>query len=183
MKKMVATVLLLILGVVLVSGGILLPCMIFGIGNIIGGADKPTWFFLQHQLYGLPVTLILFGAAMVLSALTCLVFFKTVAKYCTVKTSCAALSLSAVASVGLGCALLAMAMIAFGKPSSYPIRLPISIMVGTLAFLAFVILCCLYFKWRKVHPSGKGVLLDVLTAIVYFPVFFFGFNFFYGWLF
>jgi len=181
MKLRIFAIFALVIGVVLLAVGAVAPMMavenLAGAGGataIIGGADKPTYRYVVFRLMdGWPAGVFLLGAALSLSALFCLVFTKTVKKQCRVETSLVALSLSAVGAAGLVCFLFWMATTAFGEREKNPIVYAYSIFLGAVCFFAFLGLCALYVVLRKKNSSILGVLLDVLTSILYLPGFFY----------
>ena len=144
---------------------------------IIGGAGAPTLQYLVSQTFGvLPYTLVLLGAAVMISAIFCLLFSKTGQGHCALKTSLVSLGLSATGAAGLCCVLIWAACVAFGgAPKRYPVRYPLSIALGMVCLCVFILLGMLYCKLRKDKWSAKGLLIDVLTSILYLPAFFFAF--------
>ena len=150
--------------------------------GIIGGAGAPTLQYLVSQTFGvLPYTLVLLGAAVMISAVFCLLFSKTVQGHCTLKTSLVSLGLSATGAAGLYCVLIWIACVAFGGATKrYPVRYPLSIALGMVCLCVFILLGLLYCKVREGKWSIRGVAIDVLTSILYLPAFFFAFNYLYS---
>lgn len=179
---------ILIIGVLIVGLGIISPIVFwnnYAYGSpstgIIGGADAPTYTYMVFNLFGgFPLVLISFGAGLVVSSAFCFVFHNTVLANCTVKTSLIALVLSGVGASGLGCALVWLSIVSFGQTSKYPIEYPVSILLGTVCFLIFIVLIALYLKIRKANRSVKGFIIDVMTSLIFLPAFFFGFSFLYN---
>ena len=149
---------------------------------IIGGAGGPTFQYLVSQTFGvLPYTLVLLGAAVMISAVFCLLFSKTVQGHCSLKTSLVSLGLSATGAAGLCCVLIWFACVAFGgAPKHYPVRYPLSIALGMVCLCVFILLGLLYYKAREGKWSMRGVAIDVMTSILYLPAFFFAFNYLYA---
>ena len=148
--------------------------------GIIGGADTPTYEFIVFRIMnGWPFVAILFGIALIVSALFCLIFSKAVENNCIIKTTALSLGLSAVGALGLVCDFLWFSIVSFGEISKHPIEYPVSILVGIICFLAFIILIAIYLKLRKINWSIKGFIIDVLTSLIYLPTFFFLFSYFY----
>ena len=148
-----------------------------GTVGIIGGAKWPTfWLLARYSLGGLRIALLLLGAALTVTGLFCLLFGKTVAKTCSVKTSAISLALSLTGAVGLGCFFLLYAMVVFHETSKHPITHPASIILGLLCLTAFVILLGLYWAERRKIWSPGGLVIDIATAVLYFPFFFYGFS-------
>ena len=147
---------------------------------IIGGADGPTAIFLTWRLlHDWPAFFILLGLSLIISAAFCLLFSKTVTAHCSFKTSALSLSLSAIGGLGLVCVLMWCSIVAFGEMSKHPIAYPVSVLLGILCFFAFIILIALYIKVRKINWSMKGVIIDILTSMVYLPTFFLIFTYIY----
>lgn len=141
--------------------------------GIVGGADWPTYqFLLSHAFNGWPIALILLGISVVISSGFCLLLSRTVSTHCNIKTSAISLGLSGVGAAGLACAFRWLAIVMFDGSSKFPIEYPVSISLGVLCFLAFILLIGLYFMVRMKNWSIIGVIIDVLTSIVYLPAFF-----------
>jgi len=173
----------LILGDVLLFTGIITPIICakiyitqHGAIGIIGGADGPTTYFLAWELLnGWPVVFGLLGVSLIISAAFCLLFSRTVIAHCNITTSLISLGLSGIGALGLTCACFWIAIALFDKipkPAAYPVN----ILLGISCILAFVALPILYFKERKEKRSIKGVMIDFLTCIAYFPAFFYAFQ-------
>ena len=183
MKLKTGSFVALIIGVLLFGIGlfpILLYCRQYtpqaGATAIIGGADQPTFSFMMSQLlHSWPFCLMLFGLSLGISALFCLLFSKTAAKNCSIKTSAVALGLSAVSALGMVSVILWYSIAAFHEMSQHPVAYPFSILVGSLCGLGCFALLILYGKARKRFWSLKGMWIDTLTAVLYFPAFFFTF--------
>ncbi|MDD6204561.1 MAG: hypothetical protein PUC05_06185 [Firmicutes bacterium] len=174
---------LLIIGILLLLAGFLTPIVYRilvsdnGATGIIGGANAPSYIFMLNTMFsGLPAALGFLGVGLAVSSCFCLVFNSTVRKYCGMETSAISLGLSAVGALGIMCFLVWYWMAALGASSEYPIRHPVSIILGILCFIAFVVLIVIYIKKRKANRSAKGLIIDILTSIVYFPAFFFCFS-------
>ena len=151
-----------------------------GATGIIGGADTPTYEFVVFRLMnGWPFVAILFGIALAVSALFCLIFSKTVKNNCNIKTTALSLMLSAVGALGLVCVTLWIVIVSFGEMSRHPISYPVSILLGMFCFFMFLVLIALYFITRKKNWSIKGIVIDVLTSILYLLPFFFAFEYLY----
>lgn len=148
--------------------------------GIIGGADTPTYEFLVFRLMnGWPFVAILFGSTLIISALFCLIFSKTVKNNCNIKTTALSLGLSAVCAAGLVCAFLWFSIVSFGEMSKHPIEYPVSILLGIVCFITFIVLIVIYLKLRKINWSIKGFIIDVLTGVIYLPTFFFIYEYLY----
>ena len=151
--------------------------------GIIGGADTPTYEFVVFRIMnGWPFVAILFGITLIVSALFCLIFSKTVKNNCNIKTTALSLGLSAVGAAGLVCAFLWFSIVSFGEMSKHPIEYPVSILLGIVCFFAFVVLIALYFIARKINWSIKGFCIDILTSVIFLPTFFFAFSYLYNTL-
>lgn len=141
--------------------------------GIVGGMDGPTYWFLLSKMYdGWPIAFVLLGISVVISSGFCLLFSKTVHTHCNIETSAISLGLSGVGAAGLVSALWCFAIVVLDRPSRFPIEYPVSIALGVLCFLAFILLIGLYFMVRGKNWSIIGVIIDVLTSIVYLPAFF-----------
>ena len=174
---------LLIIGILLSLAGFLTPIVYRilisdnGVTGIIGGANAPSYIFMLNTMFsGLPAALGFLGAGLAVSSCFCLVFKSTVKKYCAIDTSAISLGLSAVGALGFMCFRVWCLTAAFGASPKYPIRYPVSIILSILCFIAFVALIVIYIKKRKANRSAKGVIIDMLTSVLYFPAFFFCFS-------
>ena len=186
MKLKRNALIILILGVVMSVVGLIAPLISLnfasegGATGIIGGADAPTYKFLLFNLLdGLLFVVLLLGISLILSSAFCLLFSKTVRKHCNISTSALSLGLSSVGALGLVCALVWFVMAAFGETSKHPIEYPVSITLGVSCFFIFICLIAVYVYKRSRNWSVIGVIIDVLTSIVYLPAFFFAFTYLY----
>jgi len=188
MKLRHFSLLTLFAGILFLLIGIVSPCIVLynytsqhGAIGIIGGADTPTISFIVFGLMGgWPFVVILFGIALIISALFCLIFFKTVKNNCEIKTTVFSLGLSAVGALGLLCAYLWLFIVSSGNMSTYPIVYPVSILLGIICFFIFIVLIAIYLILRKNNWSIKGFCIDILTSIIYLPAFFYAFAFLYN---
>ena len=188
MKLKQMSLLTLLTGVLFSIIGVIIPFITLknytyqnGAIGIIGGADTPTYEFVVFRiLNGWPFVTILFGSALIVSALFCLIFSKTVKNNCSIKTTVLSLGLSAVGAAGLVCAFLWFSIVSFGEMSKHPIEYPVSVLLGIISFLGFIVLIALYLKIRKTNWSIKGFIIDVLTSIIYLPTFFFVLSYMYN---
>ena len=142
-----------------------------GAVGIIGGADTPTYEFLVFRIMnGWPFDAILFGITLIISALFCLIFSKTVKNNCNIKTTALSLGLSAVGAFGISCVLLWFSNVAFNEVSRHPIEYLFSVLGGLGSFFVFLFLIAVYLKARVKIWSVKGFLIDVLTGIMFLPI-------------
>ena len=152
-----------------------------GVG-IIGGADIPTYLFEMTRLWRELFCLMPFGTVLLVTGLCCLIFAKPIKAHCDIKTSAIAFGLSAVGALGLLCVLVWHEIVASHEMSRHPIEYPFSIALGLTCLLAFVSLIIWYVKQRKGRWSVKGVAIDIGTALLYLPAFWFLFWRVYVWL-
>ncbi len=184
MKLKQISLLTLLTGVLFSIIGVIVPLIRLqnyisqnGAIGIIGGADMPTTYFLVFRIMnGWPFVAILFGITLIVSALFCLIFSKTVKNSCNIKTTALSLGLSTVGAAGLVCFFLWFSIVSFGEMSKHPIEYPLSVLLGILCFFAFIVLIAIYLKLRKINWSMKGFCIDILTSIIFLPTFFFGFD-------
>lgn len=181
---------ILVCGILLVLASVpisAIPLMLYTAENgaigIIGGAGIPTYQLAAFRIMNSwTFCFVLLGLALVITALFCLIFPKTVQNSCSAKTTAVSLSLSAVGGMGLGCLTVWYSIIVFHEMSQHPISYPVSILLGIACFVAFVVLIALHFKVRKPIWSIKGLVIDVCTSIIYLPTFFFAFSHLYEWI-
>ncbi len=141
---------------------------------IIGGADSPTYDYLRQNLFdGFILFAESLGVVLIIMSAFCLLFSKTVKKHCKFTTSIITLGLSASGSLGLVCFFRWFVIAAFNESGKYPIEHAVSVSLGTVCFVVFVLLLLLYFSKRKNQWSFKGLLIDVLTSFVCMPSFMF----------
>ena len=177
MKLKQSSLLALIFGLVSLLSGLAAPIIYLnnhtsqhGAIGIIGGAGAPSYTFTLSALFnGLPLVLVILGTVLVVSALFCLLFSKTVKTHCTKATSATALGLSCIGAAGLLCAFTWFAIVSFGKMAEHPIKYPVSTLLGIICICAFAALIALYCKIRRKKWSVIGFLIDILTSIVYLP--------------
>ena len=154
-----------------------------GATGIIGGAGAPTyWLFVFTVMNGWPFCFMLLGAGLIVTSLFCLVFSKTVQVHCSIQTSAVSFCLSASGALGLVCAFMLYVISAFKEASKHPIAYPFSLIVGLLSLFTFIVLIAAYFKFRKNKRSVKGLIIDILTCVFYFPAFFFSFSYLHQWI-
>lgn len=148
--------------------------------GIIGGAGTPTYELVAFQfMNGWPFFAILFGITLIVASLFSLIFSKTVQNNCSIKTTALSLGLSAAGAAGLVCAFLWFTIVSFGEMSKHPIAYPASVLIGILCFFAFIVLIAIYLKVRETNWSMKGLIIDILTSIIFLPAFFFSFSYLY----
>ena len=186
MKLKRNALIILILGIVMSGFGCITPIALinnvsqYRITGIIGGASAFTYQFLLLNLFdGLLFVVFLLGISLTISSTFCLFFSKTVRKHCNISTSALSVGLSSVGALGLVCALVWFAMVAFNEASKHPIQYPVSVTLGVLCFFAFISLIVVYFYKRSRNWSIIGVIIDILTSVVYLPAFFFAFTYLY----
>lgn len=142
----------------------------------------PTYEWLMFAVEnGLWCILAHLGGAIVLSSVFALIFRKTVENNCTLRSSLLALALSAIGSAGLVCALLAGTTI-YRDLAYYPYAHPTAIGAGVICmFAGFVLLGVYFVRWSQ-KGTWKGLLIDSLLTVVYFPAFFWIWNVLANWL-
>ena len=174
----------LVLGLIVAISGYVTPMVYWshytahhGSIGLIGAADNPpSYLFALYTMYdGLPLVIFVLGITLFVSSGFCLLFSKTIKTYCNSKSSAISLGLSAAGVLGLICAFMWFTIVTFHEMEKYPIAYPVSILLGILCAVAFVVLLVLYFEVRRMNWSIKGFIIDVLTGIVYLPAFFFVF--------
>lgn len=141
--------------------------------GIIGGADSPTFWFWIVGAVKWTGSVILLGITVTITSLFSLFCANIVKKNCNINTTGIAVGLSAVGGLGLACFLHCFFIVAFNEVSKHPIEYPVSIAVGALSFIAFLFLVVLYCIERSKNPRAVGVILDILTSILYLPFFFY----------
>ena len=168
----------LICGLICLFAGAVIPLVYInralqGGTAIIGGVDGPTYRFLvMWAMDGWPVFLMLLGAALVITALFCLVFRGAVRKHCHISTTLLALGMSATGMLGLVCVMIWGVMFAFSDFDKYPIRHPVCVITGLVCACLLVYLATWYYRVRKVRWSGVGLVLDITVGVLYLPCFF-----------
>ncbi len=167
-------------GVLLITVGLIVPFFammttsVSGSMGIIGGASLPTYLFVLTRFAdGLLFTLALLGVPLLLTGVFCTVFPKTVDTHCHAATTALAMGLSLVGAGGLACVAIWIGIVTFHEMALYPIAYPFSIGMGMLCLLAFIGLLYAYIKARKRVGSWRGLVLDMMTAVLYLPAFFY----------
>lgn len=151
--------------------------------GIIGGGDNPTMNFILSRLVGtLPGLAFLLGVPLVLSSIFALIFKKTVSNCCSLKTTILSVLISAMVSAGFFCFINCFLIAALGEVHEYPRQYPWSVAGNIIAFVATLLLLALYIFMRTKKPSGKGVIIDILTVAIYVPFMFLVFANFVEWL-
>ena len=112
------------------------------------------------------------GIAMVISAGFCLIFTKTVEKHCTLYSTATAMGFSAAGGAGILCAVYAFRIAMSNNVRKFPVGYPASIAGGIACLVIFLALIVVYFFTRKGKFTVIGLVLDILTSILYLPGFF-----------
>ena len=138
---------------------------------IIGGADfHSLWFMLSKPPADILLTC---GLPLLLTGLVWLIFHRAVERGCHRKTTLYALAVTATGALGAYCLLVWFSIAAFGAVDSAPVAYPTSILVGLPCLPLALLFLGLYIRERWRAPSGVGLLLDILTVVVYFQPFFY----------
>ena len=171
----------LIVGALAILAGFGIPAltvMLSDLGGhsigIIGGADGPTAIMITRRLFfgsflGVLTSL---GIPLVLISLFCLGFPSFVQRNFSIKTSALALGISATGAFGLCCFFTWLGAV-MESVKKYPISYPASIAGGVLALVLFFTSIVLYCIVRTKKLKAAGILLDILTSVIYLPFFFF----------
>lgn len=125
-------------------------------------------FSVAHD--GIFLLMLVTGIGLFIPSAFCLVFKNTAKKHCTVLTTLTSLALSGCGAAGIMCAFELMVFGAFGEQSAHPVAYRVSLVGGTTAFCLFVLFCMLYVYLRVKRRSVPGVVIDVVTSIVYLPI-------------
>ena len=118
------------------------------------------------------------GVVLIIAGLFCLVFSKTVKASCSIKTTALSLGISASGAAGLYCFFLWAVIAGFGETLKHPIEFTGSKIGGFICLALFILQIVFYIKQRKAFKSVKGIVIDVLTSILFLPTFFL----FFDWL-
>ncbi len=171
---------LLTVGVIFLAIGLIAPQIVlqlyvhdYDVGYIAGGIDFPDYTdILFNHLYGIWAIFVFMGSATILSSAFALIFHKLVSKTCGVVTAIHSLALSVFGSAGLVFALLTISTAAFDVYYRYPNANPAFFACGIICLVICNVLLISYFiQWYK-KASFRGLLLETLLTIVYFPAFF-----------
>lgn len=164
----IAGLLALLVGAVMPM--VYIAVVLHGGTDIIGGTDGPTYqYIVTRGLGNWPTFLMLAGAALVFTALFCLIFSNTVRKHCHIPTTLLSLGMSASGILGLVCLLECAAIFAIGSFRRYPIRFPVCMITGMLCGCLLIWLAVIYYRVRRKHRSGVGFALDIVTGVLYLP--------------
>lgn len=172
MKFKRISLLALVFGFILSFCGAIIPLM-FQSGPIL---REDYHLQLLSVCDGLPMVLLSFGIAVIISAAFCLVIPAAVKTCCSIKTSAMAVALSAVGGAGLTFALIRVAISMFNEGYSHPIKYPLLLSLMIALLLIFIALIIIYCRMRKSNSSATGFVIDVLTSVIYLPAFFCGFT-------
>ena len=146
--------------------------------GIIGGADIPTYrLLLWFVSSSWTLCLVYFGIALILTALFCLIFKKSVNENCTIKTSAISFCLSAVSAAAVTFGFMCLQIITYGMITDYSARFAIGVIISVIFLALSALLVYLYIKQRKGMMTVRGILIDILTVMVYFPTFSFVFSY------
>lgn len=169
----------LISGLVLVLASVLIPIIKFsnytaqnGSVGIIGGADTPTLLFLLQYSDGSLLFSFILGLTLFLSGGFCLIFKRVVINNCRLKTTALSLIISLIGASGLVCFFVWYSIVAFHEMPKHPLSYPLSIIVGIILLVAFIITIIFYIRARKENLKVKGIIVDIITSIITLPIFF-----------
>ena len=168
----------LILGLLLALVSVLVPIIKIneftaqnGSIGIIGGADGPTAIYLtSHLLDGNLLFTLILGLTLFLSGAFCLIFKRVVINNCSLKTTALSLIISFFGATGLVCFFIWYSIVAFHEMSKHPLSYPLSIIVGIILLIAFIITIIFYIRARKDNLKVKGIILDIITSIITLPI-------------
>lgn len=114
--------------------------------------------------------LLLFGCALMLCGLFCFIFTKTVKNSLNFSTTVISLLISGMCSGGFYC-FLVLALLE--NHSKHPITYPVGMSLLLISFFSLPALLRAYFAIRQKHCSIKGIIIDILTSIIFMPSIFF----------
>lgn len=154
------SLILLIIGFIGLAAGIV--ALLFANGTI-SKID-----FLQYHW---PRCVCLLSVLLMLTALVCLIFPKTIKNHCSVKTSLLALGISLIGGLGILCFFNGWGMAWSGGSEAHPVKYPLTRAIGGIALLIFMFLILFYIWGRKSCWSLKGLLIDLATSLLYIPAF------------
>ena len=123
--------------------------------------------------------LLLFGIMSVLCGAVLIIFNNFFEKHSSLKSLGMAMGISLFAGFGLNCLIRLVIMAVFPFLDDYPIDLTVSLFVGFLSLVGFIVLFSLYIMYRSKKPSLKGVLVDVSFGLVYVIPFLFVYSLIY----
>lgn len=168
------SLLTLISGILLTAAGIILNFVLFemrgGAVGIIGGAGLPTIFYMLKSIT-LLYTLIDLGLRLTLTALVCLIFGNTIKKNCTIATSLISLAVSASVALLVTFGYMSIRILLLGLVADLTLKFIIGILLSLIGIALSIVLICKYIKIRRENPFWQGVLFDLLTLFLYFPLF------------
>lgn len=181
MKKLkLYSISLLCVGIVLLLITAIIPYFVFinynaqnGSVGIIGGADGPTAIYITRTIFSSwKRALFVLGLSIIISSVFCLTFKKTVANNCSLKTTLTSFGISLTGASGLVYVMLWYSIVVFNAMSEHPIGYPLIIVFGILFFVIFLALIVYYCILRKKYSSIIGIIVDVLTSVLFLPSFF-----------
>jgi hypothetical protein len=180
MKNKVSWLVTLLSGLILFSGSIIWANSSYN-NYLVRSKDETVVGVVRGYSYGnyvvtemhyIPYVLKLLGIALVITGLFALIFNKTVRQCCNIKTTAISLGLSSMAACGVYCFLTLFIISVFSSSKGYPYDYPTSKAGCIISLLIFIVLFVSYIIVRKDTLKIKGVVIDILLCILYFPSFF-----------
>ena len=180
MKKtsLTTSIVLLIVGAIILAIGFFAPYVFeilhrneIPVGVIAGGIDFPSYQdMLLNHWYGLWSIFVHLGGAMILTSGFALIFHNTVSKHCERITTLSSLGLSI---SGAACLMFFLFTLSTSGDNHmhYPYANPLAAFCVIVFTLISVFLLAWYWYNRFKRFSLRGILLDILLTVVYFPAF------------
>lgn len=165
MKEKIASLIVFLCGCALVATRNIVPTPLLKLLSYIG-AEIPERSFL----FAWRNLLLFLGCALIISSLFCFIFTKTVKNSLNLSTTTISLVISGMCSGGLYC-FFVLALLE--NHSKYPITYPVGVSLLLISFFSLPALLCAYFAIRQKHWSIKGIIIDILTSIIFMPSIFF----------
>ena len=165
MKEKIASSIVFLCGCALVAIRNIVPTPLLELLSYIGSEipERSFLFFWRHLL-------LFFGCALMLCGLFCFIFTKTAKSSLYFSTTAISLVISGMCSGGLYC-FLVLALLE--NHSKHPITYPVGVSLLLISFFSLPALLSAYFIIRQKHWSIKGIIIDILTSIIFMPSIFF----------
>lgn len=168
------SVITLVCGLILTVVGLIISFLMISNNDsavgIIGGASLPTYFYMLNSLVWLDIILDI-GFRLIVISLFCFIFGRYIKTNCSISASILSLGISAAVALLVNFGYMCVQIVFLGMIQDNVLRFIIGVLLSAVGLVISVILMCQYIQLRKKEPKWVGILIDILTVFITFPLF------------
>lgn len=112
-------------------------------------------------------SMLIFSIAFFVLSILLHIFRKQMEEYCSLRTTCLSILISAVGSLGLYAAFIFYLTFFLGSVREHPIVYNVGRVVIPLSFLLFCILLVVYILVRRKKIFSIGTVIDIIISIIF----------------